>query len=129
MLNKIIHFSLNNRILILVASVLLMVGGALNSPRRVDVCGSQQDIAATILAQLGLPHDEFVFSKNLMNSSSPHFAFFTFPDAFGMLTPDGQVVYDNQAGRPVVEEGPAAAELLKQGEAYLQKLYDDIAKR
>ena len=64
-----------------------------------------------------------------MNSSSPHFAFFTFPDAFGMLTPDGQVVYDNQAGRPVVEEGPAAAELLKQGEAYLQKLYDDIAKR
>ena len=28
MLNKIIHFSLNNRILILVASVLLMVGGA-----------------------------------------------------------------------------------------------------
>lgn len=108
---------------------LLMVGGALNSPRRVDVCGSQQDIAATILAQLGLPHDEFVFSKDLMNSSSPHFAFFTFPDAFGMLTPDGQVVYDNQAGRPVVEEGPAAAELLKQGEAYLQKLYDDIAKR
>ena len=31
MLNKIIHFSLNNRILILVASVLLMVGGAYTS--------------------------------------------------------------------------------------------------
>ena len=108
---------------------LLMVGGAVDGPRRIDVCGSQQDIAATLLAQLGLHHGNFIFSKDLMNEGSPHFAFFTFPDAFGILSEDGRVVYDNQAGRPVLLEGPAADELLLQGKAYLQKLYDDIANR
>ena len=108
---------------------LLLVGGAVNGPRRVEVCGSQQDIAATLLAQLGLPHGEFTFSKDLMNPASPHFAFFTFPDAFGVLTPDGKAVYDNQANRTVVEEGAAATENLQAGKAYLQKLYDDIAGR
>lgn len=43
---------------------LLMVGGAIREPRRIDVYGSQHDIAATLLAQLALPHEEFVFSKD-----------------------------------------------------------------
>lgn len=108
---------------------LLMVGGALKRPRRIGVVGSQQDIVATVLAQLGLPHGEFTFSKDMLNPASPHFAFFTFPDAFGLLTADGHVVYDNQAGRTVESEGKSAQVLLRQGEAYLQKLYDDIAAR
>ena len=45
---------------------LLMVGGAVREPRRIDVYGSQHDIAATLLAQLALPHDEFVFSKDML---------------------------------------------------------------
>lgn len=108
---------------------LLMVGGALKRPRRIGVVGSQQDIVATVLAQLGLPHGEFTFSKDMLNPASPHFAFFTFPDAFGLLTAGGHVVYDNQAGRTVESEGKSAQVLLRQGEAYLQKLYDDIAAR
>lgn len=52
---------------------LLMVGGAVREPRRIDVYGSQHDIAATLLAQLALPHDEFVFSKDMLNPASPHF--------------------------------------------------------
>ena len=108
---------------------LLMIGGALKSPRRIDVYGSQQDLAATLLAQLGLPHGEFTFSKDMMNPASPHFAFFTFPDAFGLVSTDGRVVYDNQAGRTVFTAGSDANVLLMQGKAYLQKLYDDIAAR
>lgn len=46
---------------------LLMVGGAIREPRRIDVYGSQHDIAATLLAQLALPHEEFVFSKDMLN--------------------------------------------------------------
>ena len=44
---------------------LLMVGGAIREPKRIDVYGSQQDIAATLLAQLALPHNEFTFSMRL----------------------------------------------------------------
>ncbi len=108
---------------------LLMVGGAIREPRRIDVYGSQHDIAATLLAQLALPHDEFVFSKDMLNPASPHFAFFTVPDAFGMVTADNQVIFNCQAGAVVVDEGTAKGKNLPLGKAYLQKLYDDIAKR
>lgn len=108
---------------------LLMVGGAIRQPRRIDVYGSQHDIAATVLAQLGLPHDEFTFSKDMLDPASPNFAFFTVPDAFGMVTPDNQVIFDCQAGAVAVDEGTAKGKNLPLGKAYLQKLYDDIAKR
>lgn len=108
---------------------LLMVGGAIREPRRIDVYGSQHDIAATLLAQLALPHEEFVFSKDMLNPASSHFAFFTVPDAFGMVTADNQVIFNCQAGAVVVDEGTAKGKNLPLGKAYLQKLYDDIAKR
>lgn len=108
---------------------LLMVGGAVRKPRSVGVYGSQQDIAATLLAQLALPHNEFIFSKDMLNPSVPHFAFFTVPDAFGMVTEENQVIYDCQAGKVVVDEGESKGKNLSLGQAYLQKMYDDIAKR
>lgn len=108
---------------------LLMVGGAVREPRRIDVYGSQQDIAATLLAQLAIPHNEFTFSKDMLNPDSPHFAFFTVPDAFGMVTPDNQVIFNCQADAVAVDEGTSKGKNLPLGKAYLQKLYDDIAKR
>ena len=108
---------------------LLMVGGAVCEPGRVDVYGSQQDIAATLLAQLSLPHGEFTFSKDMLNPDSPHFAFFTVPDAFGFVTPDNQLIFNNEANGIAVDEGPEKGQNLLRGQAYLQKLYDDIAKR
>lgn len=108
---------------------LLMIGGAVRAPRRIDVYGSQHDIAATLLAQLGLPHDAFTFSKDMLNPDAPHFAFFTVPDAFGMVTPDNRLVFDCQADAVAVDEGTAKGKNLLPGKAYLQKLYDDLAKK
>ena len=108
---------------------LLLVGGAVAGPKRVDVYGSQQDIAATLLAQMGLPHGEFTFSKDLMDPAAPHFGFFTVPDAFGMVTEDNRVVFDCQSGKVSLDEGTAQGRNLPLGKAYLQKLYDDVAAR
>lgn len=108
---------------------LLMVGGAVSQPRRIDVYGSQHDLAATLLAQLALPHREFTFSKDMLNPASPHFAFFAVPDAFGMVTPDNRLIFNCEAGAVAVDEGSAPGKNLLPGQAYLQKLYDDIAKR
>lgn len=108
---------------------LLLIGGAIAEPRRIDVYASQHDIAATLLAQLSLPHQEFTFSKDMLNPASPHFAFFTVPDAFGMVTPDNQLMFNCEANATAVDEGTAKGKNLLPGEAYLQKLYDDIAKR
>lgn len=108
---------------------LLMIGGAVRHPRHIDVYGSQHDIAATLLAQLGLSHEAFTFSKDMLNPDAPHFAFFTVPDAFGMVTPDNRLVFDCQADAVAVDEGTAKGKNLLPGKAYLQKLYDDLAKR
>lgn len=108
---------------------LLLVGGALQGPRCIDVYGSQHDLAATLLAQLGLDHSAFCFSKDLLNPRSPHFAFFTMPDGLGMITPDNRLIYDCQSSRTVLDEGTSPGRNLPLGQAYLQKLYDDIAQR
>lgn len=108
---------------------LLLVGGAVNSPGRIDVIGSQHDLAATLLAQLGLPYEEFTFSKDLLNPASPHFAFFTVPDAFGMVTKENRLIFECQSNSVVLDEGEEPGVNLQRGKAYLQKIFDDIAKR
>ena len=108
---------------------LILTGGAIRGPKRINIIGGQQDIAATLLAQLGLPHGEFTFSKNLFNPKAPHFAFFAVPDAFGLVTVDNQIIYDHQAGKVMLDTGRRKGNNLRPAKAYLQKLYDDIAKR
>ncbi|WP_299089686.1 alkaline phosphatase family protein [uncultured Bacteroides sp.] len=108
---------------------LLLIGGVVSEPRRIDIYGSQHDIAATLLAQISLPHQDFVFSKDMLNPASPHFAFFAVPDAFGMVTPDNQLIFNCEANAVAVDEGSTKGKNLLPGKAYLQKLYDDIAKR
>lgn len=108
---------------------LILTGGAVKEPQRITAYGSQIDIAATLLAQLGLPHDDFTFSKNILNPSSPHFAFFTFSNIFGMVTADNEVVFNCESNTVAMDEGTHQGENLNKGKAYLQKLYDDLAKR
>lgn len=101
----------------------------LQAPRRIDTLGSQVDIAATLLALLGYEHEEFIYSKDLLDAEAPHFAFFTFPDAMGLLTDTCRVLYDNTAGSLVLREGTHVSQHERMVKAYLQKLYDDLDKR
>lgn len=105
---------------------LIMVGGAVTRPQKVNAIGSQQDIAATLLAQLGIPHDEYLYSKNMMSDQTPKFAFFTAPDVFGVVSEENSLIYDNKAQRPVYDKGEKPGYNTKRGQAYLQKLFDDI---
>lgn len=114
-------------------------GGALQLPvdslghpqHRVDVLGQQTDLSATLLAQLGIAHDDFNFSKDLFDPASPHFAFFSFSDGFGLITDSCSYVQDNnQNGRglhPGTCDPDGRAE--RWGKAYLQTLYDDLSRR
>lgn len=108
---------------------LILAGGAIEKPLKIKIIGSQQDIAATLLGQLGLDHSDFLFSKNMMSDATPKFAFFTVPDAFGMVTEENSIIYDNQARKAVYDKGEKKSLNLKRGQAYLQKLYDDISKK
>lgn len=107
---------------------LILAGGAISRPMRVGIIGSQHDIAATLLGQLGVEHREFTFSKNMMSDATPKFAFFAVNDAFGIVSEENSLIYDNRAKRIVYDKGEKGFNL-KRGQAYLQKLYDDLAKK
>ncbi len=90
--------------------------------------GCQSDIPATLLGILGIEHREFPFSKDLLDGKAPHFAFFTFPDAVGMVTEENVLIYDNALNKTVLDEGSEKGQNQKKAQAYLQKLYDKIAE-
>jgi len=107
---------------------LLIIGGAVKKPVSIDTYASQIDIAATLLSQLNIPHNDFMFSKNILNPNSPHFAYFTFLNGFGMLTPRNQYIFDYEFQKTFMNTGHKDENKLK-AEAFLQTLYDDLEKR
>lgn len=106
----------------------VIIGGPIQA-ERCPMLGSQIDIPATLLGLLGYSHSEFLYSKDLFDEQAPRFAFFSFPDAMGMVTDSSALVYDNTSERVHFSEGKGSRQLLKQAQAYLQKLYDDLDKR
>ncbi len=108
---------------------LLFAGGAIKEPRVIETVGSQIDLAATLLTQLGIDRSEYIFSKDLLNPNAPHFAFYTFKDGFGFITPDGKGIFDCESGQPFEETGTEAKQNIEKGKALLQSLYNDLENR
>jgi hypothetical protein len=74
---------------------MLWLGGAINKEiTEVATLSSQVDFPYTLLDLLGGDNDPFVFSKNIFNTSSKQYAFYTFNKGYGILNKDGVFVYD-----------------------------------
>lgn len=105
-------------------------GGAILQPCLVDTYGQQTDLTATLLSQLEIPHEEFQFSKDMLHPASPHFAFFDYPDGFGLLTDSCSYIQDNQKdGVPLSGSHDPQGHAQRWGKAYLQRLYSDMATK
>ena len=98
-------------------------------PEVVPVYGSQQDIAATVLGQLGINHSDMTFSKDLFSDAFHHAAYFMMNDGFGLIDDDNTVIYDNKLQRVRVNTGRKKGKNIKNGKASVQVLFDDIARR
>lgn len=107
---------------------LIMVGGAVSESHRIDSVGMQVDLAATLLAMLGIDHSEFTYSKNMLDSQAPHFAFFCCPNVMGMVDEENSIIYDYTSDRIVIDEGASQGKNLLRAKAFLQKMYDDIER-
>ncbi len=104
---------------------LLMLGGAIRAPRRIDVLMSQTDLPATVLGQLGIAHDDFPFSRDVLADTYTNpFGFHTYNDGFLFIDSTGHTVYDNKAG--MAQEGTDARRE-KLGKRMLQSLYEQLA--
>lgn len=89
---------------------LLFWGNALKDEyrgQRMDVLGSQADIAATLLYQMGASSEEYPWSKDLMNPQVPQFALHTITRGYGWVTPLGNMTYEMQSGVFVEDNFPA----------------------
>jgi phosphoglycerol transferase MdoB-like AlkP superfamily enzyme len=93
--------------------------------KRVTKLGNQVDLAATLLAQLNLSHDQFKWSKNLLNPYTPAFAFFDWDNGFGFITPEQAVSYDSSGQRMIYtrNKGADTEKNLTTGKAFMQLIY------
>lgn len=106
---------------------LIMTGGALNLSGRNHSVASQTDIAATVAGMLGLDGREFIFSHNIFDPTTPRYAFYSSKGQIGLVTPDGETIYDLEAGRAVKSQGDST--LTDKAKSYLQTLYRDLGSR
>ena len=94
--------------------------------------GNQHDIAATLLAQLGLPHDQFVYSKNLFNPGSGDFAYYTTEDGAGWM--HNRSYYTFETHPPMrywwVTFSPPADSMIyiNEAKAYLQTVFGNYMR-
>lgn len=111
-------------------SPMLWLGGAVKSPLQIDKLANQTDLAATLLAQMKLPYDDFVFSRNVLGKHYDYpFVFYTFNDGFGFRDSTGLTVFSNESGKVIEEEPTPAPWRLQRGQAILQSVFDDLGSR
>lgn len=106
---------------------LLFLGGAVKQPAQIDSIVNQTDLAATLLGQMELPHEDFVFSRDVMADTYTYpFAFHTYNNGFIFRDLEGVTRFDNVSGQALEGADYRREEL---GKAILQTLYTDLSKR
>ena len=109
---------------------MLWTGGAVNDTYTVDALNNQTALPATLLGQLGLPHTDFTFSRNVLDCQYSYpFAFYTFNNALAFRDSTGLTIYSNEAERVITDTPTPSATRLQHGQAILQTVMDDLGKR
>lgn len=103
---------------------MLWLGGAVRRPAVVETYGSQSDLAATLLAQLGIAHGDFLFSRDLFDPACPKFGYWCFNNGFGVADAGGTTIFDCTSARVISPDSTAAQ--LRDGKAMLQTTYKAI---
>jgi phosphoglycerol transferase MdoB-like AlkP superfamily enzyme len=109
---------------------MLWLGGAVNQKHtKIETVASQVDFSYTLLALLKADNKDFVFSKNIFNTSENQFAHYTFNKGFGTLTKEGIFVYDYISKKPILEVGLNTKKLDSLGKAITQNSFEDFLER
>ncbi len=109
---------------------MIWVGGAVKEPRRIEQICNQTDLPATLLGQLGLNHDDYTFSRDVLSKTYTYpVAIHTYDDGFTMIDSTSFVNYDFISDRLVKGEGVATDRLILQAKAILQATTKDLNER
>ena len=109
---------------------MIWVGGAVKAPRKIEQVCNQTDLPATLLGQLGISHDAFTFSRDVLSATYTRpFATHTFDNGFSMVDSASFVSFDFVSNKVIAEEGKRNEQLLTMGKAILQAASNDFKGR
>jgi len=80
---------------------LVLCGGAVKGPKRIDTLCSQIDIVPTLLSEMQLPTDAYRFGKDILDSRCVPFAFYAFHDGFALIQNRDTVAVDAKANQVI----------------------------
>ncbi len=113
--------------------VFMMAGNVIKDEfkgKKVEKIGSQVDLPATLLGQMGLTHHEFEWSKDLLQKNGPEFAFYDYYNAFGLVKHGAAYVFDVRSNSNWLLRIDSTANinesfLQKQAKSYMQCVFQE----
>lgn len=106
---------------------MLWTGGAVKEPRRMEVLMNQSDIAATLLSQLGISHDEYIWSRNVLSQTYTYpFVYCNYPAGLLFADSTGTSIYDLDGDAVMMEEPADEGLRIMRAKAILQTSYDQL---
>ena len=107
---------------------LFLVGGAVKKIKNIDTIIAQNDIVATILSQMGIPHnEEFPWSRNVLSKNYNYpFAYSNYPAGALLVDNSGKTIIDVQSEYIMTEKPERSEERLKNLRTVIQKSYETI---
>ena len=108
---------------------LIMTGGAIKENQVVDVVCNQSDLAATLLGQLGINHDDFLMSRDVLSESyTKPFAINSWSQGVVITDNLGSTVYDLNTDKVSATHKDPPASHADEIKAYLQQSYKLLSK-
>lgn len=102
-------------------SPMLWMGGAIRQPRRMTQLINQSDVAATLFAQLGLPHDDYRWSRNVLSSKyTQPFVYCNYPAGMMLRETSAYTLYDLSAEFIIAQQSDEDGSCLTRAKAILQ---------
>ena len=106
---------------------MIWIGGAVAQTAVISDYGSQNDLAATLLSQLGIDYADFIFSKDMFNPLGRKFSFYSYVNGFCMMDSSGIFLYDNNQQKTLKHTSDASME--KEAKSFFQMMYLDLGNR
>ena len=106
---------------------MLWTGGAVREPRRMDVLMNQSDITATLLSQMGIRHDEYPWSRNVLSKTYTYpFVYCNYPAGLLFIDNTGTSIYDIDGDITMIEHPADNGLRVLRAKAILQTSYDQL---
>jgi len=110
---------------------MLWLGGAIEKSKGliINKIASQIDLSSTLIKQFGWNASVFPFSRDITDSTSVPFSFFSNSVSFGLVQSDNYFIYDSKGKRIKEQQGNVRQKDINAGEALQQFIYDDYLKK